>query len=316
MTVAVLGYGAQGHAHALNLRDSGVNVLVAQRPGSPRFEAAVRAGFEPVTIPEAVDRADLLIFALPDDATPKIYREQIEPRLRSGQTLGFIHGFNIHYQQVIPPAQTDVVLVAPKAAGDAVRQTFLNGGGVFALLAVYQNASGHALDTALGWAAALGCHRAGLWLTSFAHETETDLFGEQAVLCGGLTALIKAGFDTLVEAGYPPELAYFECCHEIKIIADLIHRGGLSYMHRRISSTARYGDLTRGPRVIGPAVRQAMREILSEIRSGQFAREFLAESARGFPTIASALQAERQHPIEEVGSRLRSCQNLPENSQE
>jgi ketol-acid reductoisomerase len=304
-TVGVLGYGSQGAAHALNLRDSGCRVVVAQRAGGPRFDAAVDAGFEPVEIPEAVSAADLLVFGLPDDAAPQLYEQQIRSHLRPGQTLGFTHGFVIHYRQISPPTDVDVVLVAPKAQGRAVRSEFVAGRGVLALLAVHQDATDQARQTALGWAAGIGSSRAGIIETTFKDETETDLFGEQAVLCGGLTALIKAGFETLVAAGYPPELAYFECCHEVKLLADLIHEGGLTYMRQRISSTARFGDLTRGPRLVGETVRREMRELLAEIQSGQFAREFLEDNRHGRKLSQQLTETDRAHPIESVGRELR-----------
>jgi ketol-acid reductoisomerase len=303
--VAVIGFGAQGRAHALNLRDSGVNVLVAQRAPGSSYQNALAAGFGPITITEAVQTGDLLIFGMPDESAPEIYREQIAPHLRPKQALGFIHGYNIHYGRISPPPNVDIILVAPKGQARAVRNEFLAGRGVAALVAVHQDASGHALKTALGWAAGLGCHHATILQTSFANETETDLFGEQAVLCGGLTALIKSGFDTLVEAGYPPELAYFECCHEVKLIADLIYEYGITGMRERISNTARFGDLTRGPRVIGPAVRQAMREVLEEVRSGQFAREWADQTRCGQPDFRRLTEADRGHLIETVGARLR-----------
>ena len=304
-TVAVLGYGSQGAAQAQNLRDSGCQVLVAQRPGGPRFDVAVDAGFEPVAIPDAVQAADLLIFALPDDAAGEIYEQQIRAHLRPGQVLGFMHGFVIHYAQIVPPEDVDIVLVAPKAQGRGVRDEYVAGRGVLALIAIHQDASGNARDVALAWAAGIGASRAGLLETTFKDETETDLFGEQAVLCGGLTALIKAGLETLVEAGYPPELAYFECCHEIKLLADLIHAGGITYMRERISSTARFGDLTRGPRIVGDETRREMRELLKEIQSGQFAREFLEDSHAGRRTSDKLTERGRAHPIEEVGRTLR-----------
>ncbi len=304
-SVAVLGYGSQGRAHALNLRDSGCNVVVAQRPGGPRFDAAVEAGFEPVEIPDAVRRADLLLFGLPDDAAPAIYERQIGPCLRRGQTLGFMHGFVIHYEQIKPPPDVDVILVAPKAQGRGVRNEFVAGRGVLALIAIHQDASGHARDTALAWAAGIGSNRAGIIETSFKDETETDLFGEQAVLCGGLTALIKAAFETLVEAGYPPELAYFECCHEVKLLADLIHDGGITYMRERISSTARFGDVTRGQRLVGDDARHEMRRLLAEIQSGQFAREFLEDSRREHKRSRELTERDRTHLMEVVGRKLR-----------
>jgi ketol-acid reductoisomerase len=304
-TVAVLGYGAQGQAHALNLCDSGCRVIVAQRAGSRNHEAAVRAGFTPVEIPAAVETADLLVFGLPDDAMGDIYEAQIRSHLRAGQALGFIHGFAIHYGLIKPPPDVDVVLVAPKAQGRGVRSEFMAGRGVLALLAVQQDASGDARQIALGWAAGIGSARAGILETTFADETETDLFGEQAVLCGGLSALIKAGFETLVDAGYPPELAYFECCHEIKLLADLIYEGGITHMRERISSTALFGDVTRGPRVVDEATRDTLRRLLDEIRSGQFTREFLEDTAQGRKRSRELVDRDRAHPIESTGRTLR-----------
>jgi ketol-acid reductoisomerase len=304
--IAVLGYGSQGQAHALNLRDSGCRVIVAQRPGGPRFDAALDAGFEPVSIEAAVRSADLLIFGLPDDAVAEIYPREIEPHLRPGQALGFIHGFAIHYQLLKPPANVDVIMVAPKAQGRGVRDEFVAGRGVFALIAIHRDATGHARETALGWAAGIGANRAGLFETTFREETETDLFGEQAVLCGGLSALIKAGFETLVDAGYPPELAYFECCHEIKLLADLIHEGGINFMRERISSTARFGDLTRGPRLIGSGVRNVMQDMLNEIRNGDFAREFVEDLKNDRRNSLALLDQDRNHSLEQVGSALRT----------
>ncbi len=302
--VAVLGFGAQGQAHALNLRDSGCQVIIAQRPGG-RFEAAVECGFAPVSVAEAAQRADVLIFGLPDEVAPKVFQREILPHLRPGQTLGFMHGFVVHYRQIVAPPQVDVVLVAPKGQGQAVRSEFLSGRGVFALAAVQQDATGGAWPTALGWAAGIGAHRTGILATTFQDETETDLFGEQAVLCGGLTSLIKAGYETLVGAGYPPELAYFECCHEVKLIVDLIYEGGLTYMRQRISNTARFGDVTRGPQVIGPAVRASLRRILEEVRSGAFAREWLDEADAGAPRLKSLTDQDRDHPLERIGAQLR-----------
>ncbi len=306
-TVAVLGFGAQGQAHALNLRDSGLRVVVAQRPGGPRYDAASDAGFKPLDIPSAVRDADLLIMALPDDAAPDVYRAEILPHLRASQTLGFIHGFNIHYKLIAPPPDLDVILVAPKAQGRGVRREYQAGRGVFAFIAVAQDATTRARQTALAWAAGLGCGRAGVAETSFAIETETDLFGEQAVLCGGLTALIKAGFETLVEAGYPPEAAYFECCHEVKLITDLLYDGGIAFMRDRISTTARFGDVTRGPRIINEQSRDAMRKILAEIRSGQFTREFLTDRAARAGQMTALTDADRSHPVEVIGKTLRDA---------
>ena len=305
MTVAVLGLGAQGHAHALNLRDSGVRVVVAQRNGSPRYQLAVESGFEPVEIEQAVRVADVLVFALPDEAAPSVYEQHIAGVLRPGQTLGFLHGFSIHYKQIVPPPNVDVVLLAPKAQGQAVRGEYVAGRGVAALVAVHQDATGHALETALGWAAGIGAGRSAVFETTFADETETDLFGEQAVLCGGLTALIKAGFETLVEAGYPPELAYFECCHEVKLVVDLIYEGGLTFMRERISNTARFGDLTRGSRIIGPEARAAMRAVLDEIRSGRFADDWAEENRCGRQRFRELTERDRVHAIERVGERIR-----------
>ncbi len=304
--VAVLGFGAQGHAHALNLRDSGCRVDVLQRTDSPRYAQAVAAGFRPLSPDVSVAPFDLLIFALPDDQMGAFYRATLERSIRPGQALGFLHGFALHYQQVTPPPDVDVVLLAPKGQGHGVRSAFLAGRGVPALVAVHQDATGHARQTALGWARALGCHHAGIFETTVRDETETDLFGEQAVLCGGVSALIKAAFETLVEAGYPEELAYYECCHELKLVADLIHADGVHAMRGKISSTARYGDLTRGPRVISESVRRTLREILGEIRSGQFAREFLHDTATGGRHARALLTAEADHAIERVGRHLRS----------
>ncbi|MCC6358317.1 MAG: ketol-acid reductoisomerase [Phycisphaerales bacterium] len=304
-TVAVLGYGSQGASHALNLRDSGLRVVVGQRPGR-RFEEAVAAGFSPVSIAEAVNAADLVIFGLPDDAAPGIFKAEIGAHLRAGQALGFIHGFVVHYRLIDVPVGVDVVMVAPKAQGRGVRSEFVAGRGVLALVAVAVDATGRARETALAWAAGLGCGRAGVLETTFADETETDLFGEQAVLCGGLTALIKAAFETLVEAGYPAELAYFECCHEIKLLADLIHEGGITHMRERISSTARFGDVTRGPRVVDPRVKAAMRAMLEEIRSGGFAKEFIEDAGAGALRSKGLVEQDRGHLIERVGGKIRA----------
>ncbi|MFH1746870.1 MAG: ketol-acid reductoisomerase [Planctomycetota bacterium] len=303
--VAVLGFGAQGQAHALNLRDSGCQVVVGQRPGGRGYQAALESGFAPLDVAEATRRADLIIFGLPDEAAPAVYTEQIKPALRAGQALGFIHGFAIHYEQIRPPPDVDVILVAPKGQGRAVRSEYLAGRGVAALVAVHQDATGRGLDMALGWAAALRCHRAGLIQTTVKDETETDLFGEQAVLCGGLTALIKAGFETLVEAGYPTELAFLECCHEVKLVVDLVYEGGITAMREKISNTARFGDLTRGPRIIGPATREVMRQILAEIQSGQFAREWIAETRAGLPLFRELTERDRVHELERTGNKVR-----------
>ncbi|MDX2198439.1 MAG: ketol-acid reductoisomerase [Phycisphaerae bacterium] len=305
--VAVIGCGTQGVSHAANLRDSGARVCVAQRPGGSGERRARDAGFEPLSIGEAVRQSDLLIFGLPDDATPDIYAREIHPLLRPGHTLGFLHGFVVHYGLIEIPAAVDVILCAPKGQGRAVRSEFVAGGGVGALIAVHQDASGRARQTALAWAAGIGSHRTAIFETTFRDETETDLFGEQAVLCGGVSSLVRAAFDTLVNAGYPPELAYLECCHELKLVADLIYAEGIAGMRARISSTARYGDLTRGPRVIGAATQAAMDEILSEIRSGAFAREFIKasrESALRDSANAASASAHADD-FERVGRGLR-----------
>lgn len=294
--VAVLGYGAQGHAHAQNLRDSGLRVIVGQRSGR-RCDQAVSDGFRPVSVAEATKVGDLLILGLPDETIPEVFRTEIAPNLRPDATIGFLHGFVMHYRLIEVPATCGAALVAPKAQGHGVRSEFVAGRGPAALIAVAHNGNGLARQAALGWAAGIGAHRALILETTFRDETETDLFGEQAVLCGGLTALIRAGFETLVEAGYPPELAYFECCHEVKLLADLIQRHGFEGMRSRISTTARYGDITRGRRVIDDRVRQEMRRVLGEVQSGEFAREFLSTPRPADP--------DRTTPIETVGAELR-----------
>lgn len=304
--VAVIGYGSQGHAHALNLRDSGVSVVVGLRPGGASFEAARRAGFDVVPVAEAVKRAGLVAVLIPDMSQPAVYREAIAPNLQPGAALLFAHGFNVHFGQIRPPAGTDVILVAPKSPGAMLRREYQRGQGVPALIAVHQNASGNALALALAYAHALGSTRAGVLETTFADETETDLFGEQAVLCGGLSALIKAGFETLVEAGYPAELAYFECLHEMKLIVDLVYAGGLAGMRAGVSDTAEYGDYVSGERVIGERAREAMRAILADVRSGAFAERWTAEAARGAPEFRRTRERERAHPIEQVGQKLRA----------
>lgn len=288
--VAIIGYGNQGRAHALNLRDSGVRVVVGQRPGRS-FDQARADGFAPVPVRDAAAGADWFILTLPDETAADVYAADLAPSMRRSVTLGFVHGFNIRFGFIQPPAEADVIMVAPKGPGALVRSLYEQGKGVPALFAVHQDASGQARQRALAWAAAIGATRAGVVETTFAIETETDLFGEQAVLCGGLTALAQAGFETLVEAGYPPEFAYLECVHELKQIADLLYHHGLSGMRRRISNTAEYGDVTRGPRVIDDHVRARMREILTEVRDGRFAREWLAEARAGAPTLGEVLSA-------------------------
>ncbi len=304
-TIAVIGYGSQGHAHAQNLRDSGLDVIVGQRPGSANYDLAVKHGFEPVSAAEAAKKADLIMILVPDHVQADLYREAIEPNLEPGNMLLFSHGFNIHFGQIVAPKEVDVAMVAPKGPGHLVRREYEIGRGVPCLVAVEQDASGNALDFALGYAQGIGGTRAGVIETTFQEETETDLFGEQCVLCGGVSELIKAGFETLVEAGYQPEIAYFECCHELKLIVDLIYEGGLSRMRYSISDTAEYGDLTRGKRVITQETRQEMKRILDEIQSGSFAKEWLLENRVNRPVFNALRRREREHMLESVGERLR-----------
>ncbi len=304
-TIAVIGYGSQGHAHAQNLRDSGLDVIVGQRPGSANYDLAVKHGFEPVSAAEAAKKADLIMILVPDHVQADLYREAIEPNLEPGNMLLFSHGFNIHFGQIVAPKEVDVAMVAPKGPGHLVRREYEIGRGVPCLVAVEQDASGKALDLALGYAQGIGGTRAGVIETTFQEETETDLFGEQCVLCGGVSELIKAGFETLVEAGYQPEIAYFECCHELKLIVDLIYEGGLSRMRYSISDTAEYGDLTRGKRVITQETRQEMKRILDEIQSGSFAKEWLLENRVNRPVFNALRRREREHMLESVGERLR-----------
>lgn len=303
--VAVIGYGSQGHAHAQNLRESGVPVVVGLRGASPSADDARRAGCDVVPVGDAARMADLIALLIPDTAQPAVYHQEIAPNLEPGDALLFAHGFNIHYGQIQPPDEVDVVMVAPKSPGHMLRREYAAGRGVPALLAVHRDASGAARSLALAYADALGSTRAGVLETTFAHETESDLFGEQAVLCGGLTALIKAGFDTLVDAGYPPELAYFECLHEMKLIVDLIYAGGLEGMRAGVSDTAEYGDYVSGGRVVGEASRAAMRELLDEIQNGAFAERWIAEARSGGPEFVRTREQERRHPIEAVGRTLR-----------
>lgn len=305
-TVAIIGYGSQGHAHALNLKDSGVHVVVGLYEGSRSAEKAAAAGLPVHSVAEAAKAADWIMILLPDEVQKTVYQQEIEPYLSQGKVLSFAHGFNIHFGQIVPPATVDVVMIAPKGPGHLVRRTYEQGQGVPALFAVYQDASGQARDRAMAYAKGIGGTRAGVLETSFREETETDLFGEQVVLCGGLSALIKAGFETLVNAGYQPELAYFECLHEVKLIVDLIVEGGLSTMRDSISNTAEYGDLTRGPRIVTDETRAEMRKILNEIQTGQFAREFVLENMSGKAGFTAMRRREAEHPIEEVGKDLRS----------
>ncbi|GAB6046932.1 ketol-acid reductoisomerase [Methyloparacoccus murrellii] len=303
--VAIVGYGSQGHAHALNLKDSGVSVVVALRPGSASAVKAQNAGLEVASIEDAVRSADVVMILAPDEHQARLYSEQIEPNIRQGGALAFAHGFCIHFGQIQPRADLDVIMIAPKAPGHTVRSEYVKGGGIPDLIAVAQDASGQAKELALSYASAIGGGRTGIIETTFREETETDLFGEQAVLCGGATALVQAGFETLVEAGYAPEMAYFECLHELKLIVDLMYEGGIANMRYSISNTAEYGDLTRGPRVVTEQTKQEMKKILREIQTGEFAREFILENQAGAATLKAKRRLGREHPIEEVGERLR-----------
>ncbi len=304
-TVAIIGYGSQGHAHALNLRDSGVNVVVSELPGTANYKLAEEHGFKPLSAAEATKQAQVVTILVPDEHQAAVYKNEIEPGLAQGDLLMFAHGFNIHFGQVIPAAGIDVAMVAPKGPGHLVRSEFEAGRGVPNLVAVYQDASGKARDVALAYAKGIGGTRTGVIETTFAEETETDLFGEQVVLCGGVTALIKASFETLVEAGYQPEVAYFECMHELKLIVDLLYQGGLSWMRYSISNTAEFGDLTRGPRIITEETRQEMRRILNEVRTGAFAREWILENQANRPVFRALAAKDRQHLVEQVGRQLR-----------
>ncbi len=303
--LAVLGFGSQGHAHALNLKDSGLDVRVGLRKGSSSWEKAVAAGLPVMEVPDAVAEAEVIMVLIPDQHQKAVYEQWIRPHLREGNTLAFAHGFNIHYQQIQPPPWVDVIMIAPKSPGHMVRRLYQQGIGTPCLIAVHQDYTGQARQTALAWAKGIGGTRAGVLETTFKDETETDLFGEQAVLCGGSAQLIKAGFEVLVEAGYPPELAYFECLHEMKLIVDLYYEGGLALMNYSVSDTAEYGGLTRGPRVITEATKSAMREILAAVQDGSFAREWIAENEQGQPNLKRLREAEANHPIETVGKRLR-----------
>lgn len=303
--IAIIGYGSQGHAHAQNLRDSGLDVIVGQRSGSENYQAAVNDGFKPVTAAEAAQNADYIQILVPDQTQAKIYLEEIAPFLKPGKGLIFAHGFNIHFYQIVPPKDIDVFMVAPKGPGHLVRRVYTEGGGVPALIAVHQDASGKAKELALAYAKGIGATRAGVLETTFKEETETDLFGEQAVLCGGCSELVKAGFDTLVEAGYQPEIAYFECLHELKLIVDLMHEGGIARMRYSISDTAEYGDLMVGKRIINEETRREMKKVLHEIQTGKFAKDWLQENQVGRPFFNAVRRIEAQHPIEVVGKKLR-----------
>lgn len=305
-TVGVIGYGIQGRGQALNLKDSGVNVIVAQRPGGPNYEIAKKDGFEPVSAEEAAEKSDVIFILAQDPLQAEIYEKSVKPSMKKGKALAFSHGFNIHFKCIVPPQDSDVFMVAPKGPGSLVRRLYEEGKGVPCLVAVYQDATGKAKDLALSYAKAVGGTRAGVIETTFKEETETDLFGEQSVLCGGVSALIQAGFETLVEAGYQPELAYFEVLHELKLITDLIYQGGITGMRKRVSDTAEYGDLTRGPRVVGKASRDAMKEVLGEIQSGAFAKEFLNDYKHGKKRFDELRNKGAAHPIEKVGEDLRN----------
>jgi ketol-acid reductoisomerase len=304
-TIAIIGYGSQGHAQAQNLRDSGCTVVVGQRPGSANYDAAVKDGFQPVSAAEAAKAGDLVNILLPDEVQAGVYEKDILPHLKPGNLLLCSHGFNIHFGQVVPPAGVDSALVAPKGPGHLVRSEFVKGGGVPCLIAFGEGCSEAGQKLALAYAKGVGGTRGGVLQTTFAEETETDLFGEQVVLCGGVSALVKMGFETLIEAGYQPESAYFECLHELKLIVDLMYQGGLNYMRYSISNTAEYGDYTRGPRIITEETRKEMRKILKEIQTGQFAREWILENRSGRPGFLATKRLERNHPVEEVGKRLR-----------
>jgi len=304
--VAIIGYGSQGHAHALNLKESGVDVCVGLRADSKSVAKAKAAGLEVKGVPEAAAWADVIMILTPDTRQAAMYKEHIAPNLKAGDTLMFAHGFNIRYGTIEPPTNVDVSMVAPKSPGHRVRETYQEGAGTPCLVAVHQDASGNARKLALSYAWGVGGTRAGTIETTFAEETETDLFGEQAVLCGGVSALVKAGFDTLVDAGYQPEIAYFECLHELKLIIDLMYRGGLNYMRYSVSDTAEYGDYVAGPRVIGPESKAAMKKLLDEVRDGTFARNWIAENEKGRPWFDQQREAEQHHGIEEVGVKLRA----------
>ena len=304
--VAILGYGSQGHAHANNLKDSGVDVVVGLREGSSSTVKASNAGLTVQSVAKATASADVVMVLLPDEHQARVYRDEIEPNLKKGASLAFAHGFNIHYGQIEPRADLDVIMIAPKGPGHLVRSMYENAGGVPSLIAVHQDASGKAKEVALSYASAIGGGRAGVIETNFREETETDLFGEQAVLCGGATALVQAGFETLVEAGYAPEMAYFECLHELKLIVDLMYEGGIANMRYSISNTAEYGDLTRGPRIVTSETKAEMKRILEEIRNGEFAREFILENQSGAATLKAKRRLGEEHQIEVVGAKLRS----------
>ncbi len=304
-TIAVIGYGSQGHAQAQNLRDSGLKVIVGQRQGGASYEEAVADGFSPLPVAEAAEQADIVQVLLPDVVQKSVYQQAIEPNLEAGNALVFSHGFNIHFDQIVPPGEVDVFMVAPKSPGHLLRRVYTQGAGVPCLLALYQDATGQAKNLALAYAKGIGGTRAGVIETTFKEETETDLFGEQAVLCGGTTELVRAGFETLVEAGYQPEIAYFECLHELKLIVDLMYEGGIANMRDSISDTAEYGDLTSGKKVINEKSREAMQKLLQEVQNGEFAKRWLLENQAGRPSYNKRKERDANHQIERVGSKLR-----------
>ncbi|MDT8403605.1 ketol-acid reductoisomerase [Sulfuriflexus sp.] len=306
MNVAIIGYGSQGHAHANNLKDSGVNVVVGLRKGSSSASKAKDAGLAVKEVPAAVAGADIVMILTPDEFQSALYRDEIEPNIKSGATLAFAHGFSIHYNQVVPRADLDVIMIAPKAPGHTVRSEFTRGGGIPDLIAIYQDASGKARETALSYASAIGGGRTGIIETTFKDETETDLFGEQAVLCGGAVELVKAGFETLTEAGYAPEMAYFECLHELKLIVDLMYEGGIANMNYSISNNAEYGEYVTGNRVINEESRWAMREALENIQNGEYAKRFILEGQANYPEMTARRRNNAAHPIEQTGAKLRS----------
>ena len=308
--VAVIGYGSQGHAHSLNMRDSGVNVTVATYAGSPSAARAKEDGLPVTTVEQATQKSDVVMILIPDETQKRVYKASIEPNLHPGQTLMFAHGFNIHFGQVVPPPFVDVSMIAPKAPGHRMRELFVEGVGVPGLLAVHQDVSGQAKQNALAYSWATGNLKAGVIETTFKEETESDLFGEQSVLCGGVSALVKTAFETLVEAGYQPEIAYFECLHELKLIVDLFYQGGLSYSRYSVSDTAEYGDYSRGPRVIDARVRETMKQILTEVQNGTFAKQWIAENEAGRPNFKKMREDEANHPIEAVGKSLREMMSF------
>ncbi|MDR1646740.1 MAG: ketol-acid reductoisomerase [Zoogloeaceae bacterium] len=303
--VTIVGYGSQGHAHAQNLRDSGVNVTVGLRRSGASWKKAEAAGLAVAEIAEAVKKADVVMLLLPDENIPDVYKRDVEPNLKKGAALAFAHGFNIHYNQVVPKDDIDVIMIAPKGPGHTVRSEYLKGGGVPSLIAVHQDQSGKARDIALSYAAANGGTKGGVIETTFREETETDLFGEQAVLCGGVVELIKTGFETLVEAGYAPEMAYFECLHEVKLIVDLIYEGGIANMNYSISNNAEYGEYVTGPKVVNASSREAMREALKRIQNGDYARDFILEGRTGYPAMTARRRLIAEHPVEKIGGQLR-----------